>query len=278
MPELPEIEVLRRSLERRLSGRRVERVRVHAPALREPLDRRSLGGLRGRRIEGLRRRSKYLLVDFEGGRTLVVHLGMSGRLTLAPLETGREPHEHLAFELDAGEKLRLRDPRRFGLAFVAPTRELESDPHFLRLGREPLEPPVAGADLAALAAGRRAPVKPFLMDASTLVGVGNIYATEALFRARIHPARSVATLRAPDWDRLAVAVVGVLEEAIREGGTTLNDFADGEGNSGYFQVSLEVYDREGAPCPKCGARIRRLVQSNRSGYYCPRCQRAPRRR
>jgi len=278
VPELPEIEVLRRSLERRLPGRRVVRVQVRAPALREPLDRRSLGGLRGRRIEGLRRRSKYLLIDFDGGRTLVVHLGMSGRLTLAPLEAVREPHEHLAFEFDTGEKLRLRDPRRFGLAFVASTLELANDPHFLRLGREPLEPPLTGADLAGLAGGRRAPVKPFLMDASTLVGVGNIYATEALFRARLHPARSVATLRAADWERLAVAVVGVLEEAIREGGTTLNDFADGEGNSGYFQVSLEVYDREGDPCPRCGAHIRRLVQSNRSGYYCPRCQRAPRGR
>jgi len=246
--------------------------------LREPIDRRALGRLRGRRIEGLRRRSKYLLIDFEGGRTLVVHLGMSGRLTLVPVEADREAHEHLALELDDGERLRLRDPRRFGLALVRATRELAQDPHFLRLGREPLDPAVTGAELAALAVGRRAPVKPFLMDASTLVGVGNIYATEALFRARLHPARSVATLRVADWDRLAGAVVAVLEQAIREGGTTLNDFADGEGNEGYFQVSLEVYDREGDPCPRCGARIRRLVQSNRSGYFCPRCQRSPRRR
>lgn len=278
MPELPEIEVLRRSLAGRLPGRRVERVAVHSPALREPLDRRALGRLRGRRVTGLRRRSKYLLIDFEGGTTLAIHLGMSGRLTLVPRGTRREPHEHLAFVLDSGERLRLRDPRRFGLAFVLPTAGVDGDPHFLRLGREPLAPPVTGVELAALAAGRSAPVKPFLMDASTLVGVGNIYATEALFRARLHPERSVATLRKADWDRLAAAVVAVLEQAIREGGTTLNDFADGAGNAGYFQVSLRVYDREGEPCPVCGTRIRRLVQSNRSGYFCPRCQRAPRAR
>lgn len=278
MPELPEIEVLRRSLAGRLPGRRVERVAVHSPALREPLDRKALGRLRGRRVVGLRRRSKYLLIDFEGGTTLAIHLGMSGRLTLVPRGARREPHEHLAFFLDSGERLRLRDPRRFGLAFVLPTAGVENDPHFLRLGREPLAPPVTGEELAALAAGRTAPVKPFLMDASTLVGVGNIYATEALFRARLHPERSVATLRGGDWERLAAAVVAVLEQAIREGGTTLNDFADGAGNAGYFQVSLRVYDREGEPCPACGARIRRLVQSNRSGYFCPRCQRSPRAR
>ncbi len=278
MPELPEIEVLRRSLAERLPKRRVVAVEVLSPALREPLDRRALGALRGRRIVTLRRRSKYLLIDFERGRTLAVHLGMSGRLTLVPAATAREPHEHLALQLDSGERLRLRDPRRFGLAFVAATAGLESDPHFVRLGREPLDPPLRGADLAALAAGRTAPVKAFLMDASAVVGVGNIYAAEALFRARLHPERSVAALRRRDWERLAGTVVDVLEQAIREGGTTLNDFADGDGNSGYFQVSLAVYGREGEPCPACGARIRRRVRSNRSSFFCPRCQRAPRPR
>lgn len=274
MPELPEIEVLRRSLEPRLLGRRIERIEVLAPALREPLDRRVLARrLTGRTVEALRRRSKYLLIDVSAGSTLIVHLGMSGRLTLVPGATPREPHEHLAFRLDSGERLRLRDPRRFGVAFAAPTAGLDTDPHFAHLGPEPLDPPLDGPSLAALARGHSAPAKTFLMDARRLVGVGNIYATEALFRAGIHPARSVARLSAARWERLAVAVVAVLEEAIRQGGTTLNDFADGDGNAGYFQVALAVYGREGEPCPRCGGAVRRLVQANRSSFYCPRCQR-----
>jgi formamidopyrimidine-DNA glycosylase len=273
VPELPEVEVLRRSLAPRLVGRRIRSVEVRSTKLRERVDRRALGRLEGRRFVALRRRGKYLLLDLEGGTTLVVHLGMSGRLTLAPARAAAEPHEHVAFGLDRGERLRLRDPRRFGLVFAAPTAGLDSERHFAHLGREPLSPPLEGSDLAALAAGLRAPVRSFLMDATRLVGVGNIYATEALHRAGIHPARSVARLSAPRWERLARAVVEVLEQAIREGGTTLNDFADGAGRAGEFQVSLAAYDREGEPCPRCGRTIRRLVQSNRSTYYCPGCQR-----
>jgi len=274
VPELPEVEVLRRSLEPRLVGRRIERVEVLAPALREPLDRRELRRrLAGRAVTALRRRSKYLLIDVDGGSTLVVHLGMSGRVTLVPGPTPREPHEHFALRLDSGERLRLRDPRRFGLAFAATTAGLERDPHFAHLGPEPLDPPLDGAALAAIARGLAAPVKAFLMDASRLVGVGNIYATEALFRAGIHPARSVARISRERWAGLAAAVVEVLEQAIRAGGTTLNDFTDGGGNEGYFQVDLAVYGRADEPCPRCGARVRRMVQSNRSSFYCPRCQR-----
>jgi formamidopyrimidine-DNA glycosylase len=273
MPELPEVEVLRRSLEPRLVGRRIERVEVRSPRLREPLDRRALRRHEGSRIRALRRRGKYLLIDLETGSTLVIHLGMSGRLTLASAKTPAEPHEHVAWTLDRQLRLRLRDPRRFGLVFAVATGSWQDDPHFAHLGREPLEPPLSGAELAALAAGSRAPAKAFLMDAKRLVGVGNIYATEALHRAGIHPARSVARLSGARWDRLAGAVVEVLEHAIREGGTTLNDFADGEGRSGEFQVALAAYDREGDACPRCGRPIRRLVQSGRSTYYCPGCQR-----
>ncbi len=275
MPELPEVEVLRRSLEAPLQGRRIERVEVHAPALREPLDRHILTKrLAGRAILALRRRAKYLLIDVEGGSTLVVHLGMSGRLTVVESSAPREPHEHLSLQLSEGVRLRLRDPRRFGLAFAAATDGLfERDPHFARLGREPLAPPLTGSELARLAQGGRGPVKGLLMDGSRLVGVGNIYATEALFRAGIHPARSVRRIAAARWDRLADAVVAVLERAIREGGTTLNDFADGAGQPGEFQIALAVYGRAGAPCPACGSAIRRLVQAGRSSFYCPRCQR-----
>ena len=274
VPELPEVEVLRRSLERPLVGDRFEVVRVHFPTLREPLCERRLRRLEGRRVVGLRRRAKYLWIDASGGETLVVHLGMSGRLTLVDRAAPLADHEHLGFELASGRRLRFRDPRRFGVAFVASTEGLDRDRHFRHLGVEPLAPGFDGAHLADLARRRTAPVKSFLMDASVVVGVGNIYASEALFRARIHPRRSVARIARRRFEGLAAAVRAVLGEAIDQGGTTLNDFADGEGNSGYFQVSLDVYDREDEACPSgCGSGIRRIAISNRSTYYCPRCQR-----
>lgn len=274
MPELPEVEVLRRSLAPRLLGRRVAWVETGGKPLREPIARARLRReLVGRAVVAVRRRAKYLWVDFEGGRTLVLHLGMSGRLTVVPATTPREPHEHLSLLLDGGLRLRLRDPRRFGLAFVAATDALTFDPHLAGLGREPLDPPLDGAALAGLSRGRRGPLKAFLLDGRLVAGVGNIYACEALFRARLHPARSVATLRAEHWRRLAEAVVAVLERAIAAGGTTLNDFADADGREGLFQVDMAVYGRAGEPCTTCGARIRRLVQAGRSSYLCGRCQR-----
>ena len=274
MPELPEIEVLRRSLEPHLVGDRIERVEVRNRALREPVETARLRrGAQGRQVTALRRRSKYLLIDLEGGRTVVVHLGMSGRLTLVPAGEPRELHEHVSFHLQSGRRLRLRDPRRFGLVFALPTADLASDPHFAHLGIEPLEAGFSGEVLARAAAGRRGPVKAFLMDAQVVVGVGNIYASEALFRAGVHPARPVSRISRERWDRMAESVVAVLRQAIAEGGTTLNDFADGEGRSGYFQVSLAVYDRAGSPCSACGRPVRRIVQAGRSTYYCSRCQR-----
>jgi formamidopyrimidine-DNA glycosylase len=274
MPELPEVEVLRRSLLPHLVGDRIERVEVSNPALREPVDTARLRrAAKGREVLGLRRRSKYLLIDLEGGWTVVVHLGMSGRLTLAPGDAPPEPHEHVAFHLRSGRRLRLRDPRRFGLVFAVPTAELEADPHFAHLGAEPLEPGFSGGTLARAAERRRGPVKSFLMDASVVVGVGNIYASETLHRAGVHPARSVSRISRARWERVAESAMAVLRQAITQGGTTLNDFADGEGNSGYFQVSLSVYDREGEPCRTCGRPVRRIVQSNRSTYFCPQCQR-----
>lgn len=274
MPELPEVEVLRRSLEPLLVGDGIEDVEVRVPALREPVSRRSLlHGTRNRPILALRRRAKYLLVELGGERTLVFHLGMSGRLTVAPSQVPAEPHEHLTFHLASGRTLRFRDPRRFGLAFVLPSGELSRDRHFAHLGIEPLNGAFSGEMLRRAAAGRRGPVKGLLLDARVVVGIGNIYATEALHRAGIHPARSVARIGSRRWEILARSVVEVLERAIAEGGTTLNDFADGEGRGGYFQVSLEAYDRAGEPCRRCGAAIRRILQAGRSTFYCPRCQR-----
>ncbi|MEM1177798.1 MAG: bifunctional DNA-formamidopyrimidine glycosylase/DNA-(apurinic or apyrimidinic site) lyase [Acidobacteriota bacterium] len=273
MPELPEVEVVKMSLEPRLLGERFRSVSVHAPALREPLDRPALTALQGAKVEALRRRSKYLLVDLDVEKTLAVHLGMSGRFTVVEPSEPRAKHEHLAFGLGDGSRLRLVDPRRFGQALVLPTRGIESDRHFAHLGPEPLGADFSGAVLAHKAEGRRGPIKTFLMDARVVVGVGNIYASEALFRAGVSPKRSVARVSRATWDRVAEAVRETLAQAIHEGGTTLNDFTDGEGNAGYFQVSLAVYGREGEACGRCDDRVRRLVQANRSSYYCSGCQR-----
>jgi formamidopyrimidine-DNA glycosylase len=274
MPELPEVEVLRRSLLRRLPGRRITRVETRAPSLREPLDRRRLKRLlEGRRVEDLRRRAKYLLIDVEGDATLVVHLGMTGRLTVVAGDEPYAAHEHFVCRLDGGQRLRLVDPRRFGLAFALKRGELAGDRHFVHLGVEPLGGELTGGYLARQARGRRAPVKGYLMDARVVVGVGNIYASETLWRAGVHPRRSTARVAAATWERLAAEVQAVLGDAIAQGGTTLNDFADGDGNAGYFQVALAVYGREGEPCGRCGRDIRRLVQAGRSTFYCPGCQR-----
>jgi formamidopyrimidine-DNA glycosylase len=274
MPELPEIEVLQRSLEPLLVGERIEGVRVRNPALREPVDRTRLGRrVRGRGIRRLRRRAKYLLIDLEGGNTLVVHLGMSGRLTLVGGNDPVQPHEHVAFRLAGGGRLAFRDPRRFGLVLALATAGLEHDRHFASLGIEPLGDELSGDALAGFARNRRGPVKSFLMDGRLIVGVGNIYASEALHRAAVHPRRSVARISIDRWCRLADAVRATLHQAIAEGGTTLNDFADGEGRSGYFQVSLRAYGREGEPCPRCDRAIRRLILGGRSTFYCPGCQR-----
>lgn len=273
MPELPEVEVLKRSLEPHLPGETISGVEVRSPGLREPFDTVALEGLAGHTVTELSRRAKYLRIHLSGGRTLVVHLGMSGRLTMAPGDAPDLPHEHLTLRLASGRKLRLQDPRRFGMAFVVPTDVLDRNRHFSHLGLEPFAPTFDGGYLADAAQGRRGPVKTFLMNGGLVVGVGNIYASEALHRAGIHPRRSVARIARKRWDRLAEAVVTVLRSAVEQGGTTLNDFSDGDGNSGYFQVSLAVYDREGQPCASCDAPVRRIVQSNRATYYCPRCQR-----
>ena len=270
------------SLARRLPGRRVERVGVHFPTLREPLDEKRLRRLvAGRRILELRRRAKYLLIDLidetrpeasTRAATLVVHLGMSGRLTVVPEEEPEAEHEHVTFHLDHGERLRLVDPRRFGVVFALLPGELTLDPHFVHLGIEPLSPDFNGAHLQRVAEGRRGPIKNLLMDARLVVGVGNIYACETLWRAGVHPRRSAARISEATWERLADTVQEVLGDAIEKGGTTLNDFQDGEGNSGYFQISLAVYGREGEPCPRCGREIRRQTQAGRGTFYCPGCQ------
>ena len=279
MPELPEIEVLKRSLESHLVGSRIRSVAVRDTRLREPVRPRLLSKhCAGRRIVALRRRSKYLLVDLDSQHTLVIHLGMSGSLTLRPSPRSPELHEHVAFSVEPRgasgrlQTLCFRDPRRFGLVLTCKTATLDRDRHFAHLGVEPMSDAFSGELLAERADGRRAPVKSFLMDARNVVGVGNIYACEALYRSGIHPFRATGRIAAKRWKLLATTVVEVLGDAIKQGGTTLQDFSDGAGNPGYFQVALDVYGREGEPCRRCQQPIRRKVLSNRSTFYCVGCQ------
>src|SRR5690606_6498948 len=224
----------------------------------------------GQRIADVRRRAKYLLLDTAAGSALL-HLGMSGSLRLLPGQAPAGPHDHVDLALDSGRVLRFTDPRRFGcLLWQAPG---ETHPLLADLGPEPLEPGFDGDYLFALARGRRAPVKAFLMDQRTVVGVGNIYAAEALFLAGIHPARAAGRIARGRYAALAEAVKQVLAHAIDRGGTTLRDFLAPDGAPGYFEQQLLVYGREGQPCRSCGTRLRGSRLGQRATVYCPRCQR-----
>lgn len=272
MPELPEVETIRRGLGPILVGRRVLGVRIRERRLREPIAPRAMARLRGSTVTGIRRRSKYLLLDTDSGLTLLIHLGMTGQLWVSQPGRPRRLHEHLAIALDDGRELRYADVRRFGLVRVVRTDRLDRHPRLRGLGPEPLDDSLSGEALFRATRGRRKPVKNFLMDTRSIAGVGNIYACESLYRSRLNPKRQVARIGQPGWDRLVASLREVLREAIRAGGTTLQDFRNAEGDAGYFAVSLRVYDRKGKPCGRCGVPIRRIVQAGRSTFYCPRCQ------
>jgi formamidopyrimidine-DNA glycosylase len=271
MPELPEVETTRRGLLPHLVGRRIRDVVVRNRNLRWPVPRDLARRLRGEQVLAIRRRGKYLLFDCAHGH-LLVHLGMSGRLTLVPDDCPAKAHDHVDLRIEGNGSLRLTDPRRFGAMLWVPG---PAERHALLrgLGLEPLEPGFDGAALKRLAAGRRVAVKHFLMNARLVTGVGNIYASEALHRAGIHPLRSVARISPARWDRLAEAVRETLERALAAGGTTLRDYARIDGRVGEFGTECAVYGREGERCPHCGSTIRTLRQGTRSTFYCPGCQR-----
>ncbi len=273
MPELPEVETIRRGLHPLLSGRRILGVRVRERRLREPVDRSRMARLRGATVTAIRRRSKYLLVETDSGLTLVVHLGMTGSLWVSRPGRPARPHEHVVLDLDDGRELRFADPRRFGLMKVLRTSSLDRHPRLRGLGPEPLDGDLTGESLFRATRGRRVPVKNFLLDTRSIAGIGNIYACESLYRAGLHPSRAVGRIGRARWDRLAAGLEEVLREAIGAGGTTLRDFVNAEEEAGYFAIALRVYERAGKPCGRCGSLIRRIVQSGRSTYYCPRCQR-----
>ena len=271
MPELPEVETTRRGLLPHVVGRRIHDVVVRNRNLRWPVPRDLARRLRGEQVLAIRRRGKYLLFDCREGH-LLVHLGMSGRLSLVSQDQPPRAHDHVDLQLEGHDTVRLTDPRRFGvMLWVRGPAERHA---LLRdLGLEPLEAGFDGAALHALARGRRVAVKHFLMNARVVTGVGNIYASEALFRAGIHPLRSVARISPERWVRLAAAVRDTLERALAAGGTTLRDYASLEGRPGEFGTECAVYGREGSPCDACGAPIRALRQGQRSTFYCPGCQR-----
>jgi formamidopyrimidine-DNA glycosylase len=271
MPELPEVETTRRGLAPLLEGRRILAVRVHDRRLRWPLPRGFEAALAGRRVRGVGRRAKYLLVETDGG-TLLVHLGMSGSLRAADPATPRRPHDHVEIELDSGRCLRFNDPRRFGSMHVVDGDPLRH-PLLRALGPEPLSAAFDAAYLHARTRGRRVAIKPLLMNASIVVGVGNIYASEALFHAGVAPGRAAGRLTRAEAARVVAAVRRVLESAIRAGGTTLRDYVNTDGDPGYFRQKLYVYERAGEPCRQCATPVRQRVQGQRSTYWCPTCQR-----
>ncbi|AGA92285.1 formamidopyrimidine-DNA glycosylase Fpg [Thioflavicoccus mobilis 8321] len=271
MPELPEVETTLRGLRPYLSGARVERLLVRERRLRYPIPVATETAVAGQRILHLRRRAKYLIFELEQG-ALLVHLGMSGSLRMVPAGAPPGLHDHLDLCLAGGLALRLRDPRRFG-ALLWTAAPPEVHPLLRHLGPEPLDPGFDGAYLHRLAQGRRLAVKPFVMDARHVVGVGNIYANESLHLAGIHPKRASGRIGLGRYQRLAEAIRAVLTEAIAQGGTSLRDFVQEDGRPGYFRVSLRVYGRGGEPCPGCGTVLRDERIGQRTSVYCPRCQR-----
>ena len=271
MPELPEVETTVRGLEHVLKGRRIERVEVRRADLRRafPLD---LGQrLTGAKVTSLGRRAKYGLVHTDRGDTMVFHLGMSGAWRIDPAELGK--HDHLLLETEEGRRLHLRDPRRFGSVDLVSTEGLERWPAFEALGPEPLGGTIDGRWLKRKFDGRTAAVKLLLLDQRVVAGLGNIYACEALFRAKIDPRKPAGKIGSPKLGALAASIPAVLQDAIRAGGSTLKDFAAPDGELGYFSKQFDVYDREGEPCRNCAGKVKRIVQGGRSTFYCPSCQR-----
>lgn len=270
MPELPEVETTRRGLAPFVVDARIRRLTVREPRLRWPVDPALGRDVAGRRISGLSRRGKYLLLELEDA-CLMIHLGMSGSLRyLAAAETIRA-HDHFDIELEGGGLVRFNDPRRFGSLHY--TRQPSAHPLLAGLGPEPLGPDFTPDHLWRETRGRRTAIKPLIMNSRIVVGVGNIYANEALFRAGIHPARQAARISRARITRLHAAIRAVLEDALAAGGTTLRDFVGGDGRPGYFRQSLSVYERAREPCRRCGTPIRRRVLGQRATYYCPGCQR-----
>jgi len=287
LPELPEVETVRRGLVPAMEGKRIARAEVRRPDLRWPFPERMAERLAGAGIDRLRRRSKYILADLSTGETLLVHLGMTGRMIVsgiaAPYVPGQfhhahpltEKHDHVVFDMEDGARVTFNDARRFGAMDLMPTDRAEAHPLLAALGPEPLGNDFHAEGLAARLKGRKGPVKVLLLDQRIVAGLGNIYVSEALHRAGIHPERAGGSIPRDGLERLVGDIRAVLAEAIEAGGSSLRDYRQADGELGYFQHSFRVYDRAGAPCPTpgCTGSVQRIVQGGRSSYYCATCQR-----
>jgi formamidopyrimidine-DNA glycosylase len=286
MPELPEVETVRRGLAPVLEGRRIDTVELRRPDLRFPFPDRFAERITGATIGPLGRRAKYLLLPLQTGETLILHLGMSGRVLIEAGEGRKQlgefhhehgrlaAHDHVMIQLSGGARVIYNDVRRFGFMRLAPTDALESDPFIAELGPEPLGNGFHAEHLLKVFAGRAVPLKSALLDQKNVAGLGNIYVCEALNRSGLSPYRAARSLKPKEATRLASEIRAVLEEAIAAGGSTLRDFRHEDGSLGYFQHTFRVYDREGEACPTpgCGGTIERQVQSGRSTFFCASCQ------
>ncbi len=269
MPELPEVETTVRGLARYLEGEVIARVSVNRPDLRRPFPPDLVQVLTGARVTTLARRAKYGLIHTDRDQTLVFHLGMSGRWRIEPEQ--HEKHDHLVIETGAGHVLALNDARRFGSVDLVPTEQLDQFGPFVALGPEPLGDELNIAYLAKAFAGRSAPIKPLLLDQRIVAGLGNIYVCEALHRAHIRPDHKAMSISRPAIARLVPAIKEVLAASIAAGGSTIRDYAQPNGELGYFAASWQVYGRQGEPC-SCGGTVERAVQGGRSSFWCTKCQ------
>jgi len=270
VPELPEVETTRRGIEPHVVGRRIDRLLVHDRRLRWPVDLQIGAAVAGQAIRRAGRRAKYLLLQTDAG-TLILHLGMSGSLRVLPASTPRIAHDHVDIELDSGQTLRFNDPRRFGSLFFT-AEDPASHPLLRSLAPEPLEPEFDAEYLWKITRRRSVAIKQLIMNSRLVVGVGNIYASEALFRARIRPRRQARSLKMQECARLARAIKATLTLAVKVGGTTLRDYVGADGNPGYFRQKLYVYERAGKPCRVCRKPVRQFTQGQRSTYWCAHCQ------
>jgi formamidopyrimidine-DNA glycosylase len=275
MPELPEVETVRRGLALKMTGRRILRAELRRADLRRPFPPALAARLKGARIGALGRRGKYILVELDADGLLLLHLGMSGRITAGSAAVPPAPHDHVILTLDDGTVIRFNDARRFGTLDYLKRSEASSHPLLAGLGPEPLEAGFDGDYLAARLAGKLTPIKAALLDQRVVAGLGNIYVCEALFRAGLSPRRLARSIGPTRADRLAAAIRSVLTEAIAAGGSSLRDYVQADGELGYFQHRWAVYGHEGAPCPgcTCGGGVRRIVQSGRSTFFCAKRQR-----
>ena len=274
MPELPEVETNVKALKPHLIGRKVIKSSVFTDKLRSPLSVSDFTPIAGKKIIGIRRRAKYILIDLSGQSSLMIHLGMTGAFRICPVEDNRKKHEHVIFTLNNGQSWRFEDPRKFGLVKLWDKKEGDYPNTLRKLGLEPLESEFNGRYLKKLAAKRnKSPVKNFIMDQQVVVGVGNIYASESLFRARINPRRKAGSISEKRYALLAESIKTVLQEAIVKGGTTISDYKSVDGGEGRFSIDLRVYGKEGTSCPGCVQhKIKRIIIGGRSTFYCPKCQ------